>query len=291
MFFGSIPALITPFTPDGGIDADAFQAFVDWQIAEGSRGVVPVGTTGETPTLSHAEHKRVVELAVEAAAGRVPVIAGAGSNDTAAALEFTGHAARVGAAAALVVVPYYNKPTQEMLYRHFRSIHDAVEIPIIIYNVPARTVTDITVETMARLALLPRIVGIKDASNDLARPLRMRTEVGPDFCQLSGEDATAMAFAAQGGVGCISVTANAAPALCAGQWAAWEAGDLAAMAALRDRLGPLHRALFLESSPAPVKYACSLLGKAGPAVRPPLYGITDPTKRAVEAAMVHAGLL
>lgn len=286
-----MPALITPFAADGGIDSDAFQALVEWQIQCGSRGLVPVGTTGETPTLTHAEHKRVVELTVEAAAGRVPVIAGAGSNDTAAALEFADHAARVGAAAALIVVPYYNKPTQEMLYRHFKTIHDSVDIPIVVYNVPARTVTDITVETMARLALLPRIIGIKDASNDLARPLRMRTEVGADFCQLSGEDATAMGFAAQGGVGCISVTANVAPALCAQQWAAWEAGDLPTMAATRDKLGPLHRALFLESSPGPVKYAASLLGKASATVRPPLYEIEEATKRAVEAAMAHAGLI
>lgn len=291
MFSGSIPALITPFAADGSVDARGFQEFCAWQIAEGSSGLVPVGTTGESPTVSHDEHKRVVELCLEVAKGKVPVIAGTGSNSTAEAIELTRHAASVGADAALVVTPYYNKPTQEGLFQHFKAIHDAVEIPIIIYNIPGRSVIDMSVETMARLAALPNIVGVKDATADLARPLRVRTEIGSHFCQLSGEDATATAFLAQGGHGCISVTANAAPGLCAAMHAAWQGGDLARMAAIRDRLGPLHRALFLESSPAPVKYACTLLGKSTPHLRLPLVELTEPTKAAVRAALIHAGLL
>jgi len=291
-FRGSIPALITPLTADGSqVDADGFQKFVDWQIAEGSTGVVPVGTTGESPTLSHDEHHRVVELAIEAASGRVPVIAGAGSNSTSEAISLSRHAETAGADGLLIVTPYYNKPTQDGLYAHFRAIHDACGLPILIYNIPGRSVVDMSVETMKRLAELPRIVGVKDATNDLARPLRVRTEISPDFCQLSGEDATATAFFAQGGHGCISVTANVAPRLCAEQWAAWDAGDTATMAATRDRLGPLHRALFLESSPAPVKYAASLLGLCEPAIRLPLVPVGAGTKQAVEGALRHAGLL
>jgi len=290
MFEGSIPALITPFD-DNGVDGAAFQALIEWQIAEGSTGVVPVGTTGESPTLSHAEHKRVVELAVEAAARRVPVIAGIGSNSTAEAVDFARAAEAAGADAVLAVTPYYNKPSQEGLYQHYETIHDAVDLPIVIYNIPGRSVIDMSVETMARLARLPNIVGVKDASNDLARPLRTRLEIGPEFCQLSGEDATSAAFFAQGGHGCISVTANVAPRLCAEQWRAWKAGDLAGLAAARDRLGPLHRALFLEPSPAPVKYACSVIGKCRPLVRLPLVECTEPTRKAVRAAMEHAGLL
>lgn len=289
-FYGSIPALITPMTDDG-LDEDAFQAFVDWQIKEGSTGLVPVGTTGESPTVDHTEHRRVVELAIEVAKGRVPVIAGAGSNSTAEAIGLIRHAEKAGADAALVVLPYYNKPTQEGLYQHFKAVHDAADLPIVIYNIPGRCVIDMSVETMKRLADLPRIVGVKDATNDLARPLRTRVEIGPDFCQLSGEDATTTAFLAQGGHGVISVTANAAPRLCAEQFAAWQRGDVAEMARIRDLLGPLHRALFLESSPAPVKYACSLLGKCRPTVRLPLIEVSDETKRAVEAALAHAGLL
>jgi 4-hydroxy-tetrahydrodipicolinate synthase len=290
MFRGSICALITPFA-DGGLDEDAFQALIEWQIAQGTHGLVPCGTTGESPTLSHAEHMRVVELCVEAARGRVPVIAGAGSNATAEAIALTQHAAKAGADAALIVTPYYNKPTQEGLYQHFKAIHDAVDLPVIIYNIPGRSVVDMTIETMARLARLRNIVGVKDATNDLARPLRARVEIGPDFCQLSGEDATATAFLAQGGVGCISVTANVAPRQCADMQEAWRHGDLSTMASLRDRLAPLHRALFLESSPAPVKYAASLLGKGDGRVRPPLVAPGDATKEAVRAAMIHAGVL
>lgn len=290
MFHGSIPALITPFDSNG-VDEDGFQAFCDWQITEGSSALVPVGTTGESPTLTHAEHKRVVDLAIEAAAGRVPVIAGAGSNSTDEAIDFTRHARQAGADAVLVVTPYYNKPTQEGLYQHFKAVHDSADIPVLIYNIPGRSVVDMTVETMARLAALPNIVGVKDATNDLGRPGRVRHEIGREFCQLSGEDATAVAFYAQGGHGCISVTANVAPGLCAAQWRAWTAGDLAALAEIRDKLAPLHRALFLESSPAPVKYACSLIGRCAPKVRLPIVECTPPVREAIEDAMRHAGLL
>ena len=290
MFRGSIPALITPFTEDG-IDERAFQEFVAWQIAEGSHGVVPCGTTGESPTLSHAEHKRVVELCVEVARGRVPVIAGTGSNSTAEAIDFTRHAAAAGADAALVVTPYYNKPTQDGLFAHYKAIHDAVDLPIIIYNIPGRCVIDMTVETMARLAELRNIVGVKDATNDLGRPLVTRTTIGEDFTMLSGEDITVAAFLAQGGHGCISVTANVAPRACAALYDAWVAGDLETFGTMRDRLAPLHKALFIESSPAPAKYAASLLGKAASRVRSPLIEPKDTTKAAVRQAMEHAGLL
>ena len=290
MFRGSIPALITPFTEDG-IDERAFQEFVAWQIAESSHGVVPCGTTGESPTLSHAEHKRVLELCVEVAKGRVPVIAGTGSNSTAEAVEFTRHAAAVGADAALVVTPYYNKPTQDGLFAHYKAIHDAVDLPIIIYNIPGRCVIDMTVETMARLAELRNIVGVKDATNDLGRPLVTRTTIGADFTLLSGEDITVAAFLAQGGHGCISVTANVAPRACAALYDAWVAGDLETFGAMRDRLAPLHKALFLESSPAPIKYAVSLLGKAPARVRGPLVEPKESTRAAVRQAMEHAGLL
>ncbi len=293
MFHGSITALITPFT-ETGVDEDAFRAFVAWQIAEGSHGLVPCGTTGESPTLSHAEHHRVIDLCIEVARSaerEVPVIAGTGSNSTAEAVSLTRYAAEAGADAVLVVTPYYNKPTQEGLYHHFRAVHDAAEIPVIIYNIPGRSVVDMSVDTMKRLAELPRIRGVKDATADLARPLQTRLEIGEGFCQLSGEDATATAFLAQGGHGCISVTANAAPALCAQMQDAWRHGDLPTMQALRDRLAPLHRALFLESSPAPVKHACALLGRAPETVRLPLSQITPATRAAVRQAMVHAGLI
>ncbi len=290
MFQGSIVALITPFTADG-VDEQGFQSFVEWQIAEGTDGVVPVGTTGESTTLSHDEHRRVVELCVEVAKGKVPVIAGAGSNSTAEAIALTRHADAAGADGALVVTPYYNKPTQEGLYQHYKAIHDSADIPIVIYNIPGRSVIDMSVETMARLAELPNIVGVKDATNDLARPLRTRVEIGAEFRQLSGEDATATAFLAQGGHGCISVTANVAPRMCADMQRAWRDGALAAMAKIRDRLMPLHRALFLESSPAPVKYAAELLGRASARVRLPLVPPTEPTRAAVRDALAHAGLL
>lgn len=290
MFKGSIVALITPFR-EGKVDAVAFKDFVDWQIKQGTHGVVPVGTTGESPTLSHEEHRLVVSLTVEVAKGRVPVIAGTGSNSTEEAIALTRHAKEAGADAALVVTPYYNKPSQEGLYQHYKAIHDAVDLPIIIYNIPGRSVIDMSVGTMARLAKLPNIVGVKDATADLARPLRTRVEIGPDFCQLSGEDATVTAFLAQGGVGCISVTANVAPALCSQLHEAWQRGDLVEMARIRDILLPLHQAMFVETSPAPVKYAASLLGKSTPDVRLPLVPCSAEGRTVVEAAMRKAGLI
>lgn len=290
MFKGSIVALITPFR-EGKVDAVAFKDFVDWQIKQGTHGVVPVGTTGESPTLSHEEHRLVVSLTVEVAKGRVPVIAGTGSNSTDEAIALTRHAKEAGADAALVVTPYYNKPSQEGLYQHYKAIHDAVDLPIIIYNIPGRSVIDMSVATMARLAKLPNIVGVKDATADLARPLRTRVEIGPDFCQLSGEDATVTGFLAQGGVGCISVTANIAPALCSQLHEAWQRGDLVEMARIRDILLPLHQAMFVETSPAPVKYAASLLGKATPDVRLPLVPCSAEGRTVVEAAMRKAGLI
>jgi len=291
MFQGSLTALITPFAASGAVDERAFQEFVDWQISQGTEGVIPVGTTGESPTLTHDEHKRVVELCVEAAGGRVPVIAGTGSNSTHEAIDFTRHAKAAGADAALVVTPYYNKPTQEGLYQHYKAIHDAVDLPIVIYNIPGRCIVDMTVETMARLAKLPNIVGVKDATNDLARPLATRLAIGEDFCLLSGEDATIAAFLAQGGHGCISVTANVAPALCAQLHKAWRDKDMEAFARLRDTLMPLHAAMFVETSPGPVKVGAALLGKSSPATRLPMVPVSEATRVVVEAAMRKAGLL
>ncbi len=295
MFTGSLVALITPFkdgaVKDGAVDEEAFQSLVEWQIAEGTHGLVPCGTTGESPTLSHHEHRRVVEMCVEAADGRVPVIAGSGSNSTEEAIALTRHARQAGADAALVVTPYYNKPTQEGLYQHFKAIHDSTELPIIIYNIPGRSVVDLSVATMARLAQLPNIVGVKDATANLARPLDTRLAIGPSFCQLSGEDATVVAFLAQGGVGCISVTANVAPAECAALHDAWRIGDYEAVFRLRDRLGPLHNALFVETNPAPIKYAVSLLGRSSDAVRLPLVPVTEATRQQVRAAMAGLGLI
>ena len=290
MFYGSITALVTPFK-NGKVDDAAFQSFVDWQITEGTNGLVPVGTTGESPTLSHEEHRRVVELCVEAAGGRVPVIAGAGSNSTEEAISLASHAKKAGASAALVVTPYYNKPTQEGLYQHYKAIHDAADLPIIIYNIPGRCVVDMSMTTMARLAKLPNIVGVKDATADLARPLRTRIEIGPEFCQLSGEDATIVAFLAQGGMGCISVTSNVAPRLCSELHAAWRARDFAKVEELRDRLMPLHGSLFVETSPAPIKYAVSLLGRCTNEVRLPLVPVTEETQNTVRDAMVKVGIL
>jgi 4-hydroxy-tetrahydrodipicolinate synthase len=290
-FKGSIPALITPMS-NGSIDEERLRKLVEWQIAEGSHGIVPVGTTGESPTLTPEEHKSVVRIAVETARGRVPVIAGTGSNSTAEAIRYTEDAEDAGADAALVVVPYYNKPTQEGLYAHFRAVAEATKLPIFIYNVPGRTVTNITVETLARLAKdCGNIVGTKDASADLTRPSRQRQLSGPDFIQLSGEDGTALAFNAHGGVGCISVTANVAPRLCSEFQEATLAGDFKTALSIQDRLMPLHTALFIETSPAPVKYAASLLGLCDPHVRLPLVPVSDGTKQQVRAAMVHAGLL
>jgi 4-hydroxy-tetrahydrodipicolinate synthase len=290
MFKGSFTALITPMR-NGGVDERAFQDLVEWQIAEGTHGLVPVGTTGESPTLSHEEHMRVVELCIEAAAGRVPVIAGTGSNSTAEAIQLTQHAKQVGATAALVVLPYYNKPTPEGQYQHFKAIHDAVEIPIVIYNVPPRSAVDMTVETMARLAKLPRILGVKDATADLTRSLATKLAIGSEFCQLSGEDGTAIAFLSQGGHGCISVTSNVAPRLCAQMHNAWQAGRYPEAMAIHERLFPLHKALFCETSPGPVKYAASLIGRGMAEARLPICEIADSSKQKVKSAMISAGLL
>ena len=290
MLKGSLVALITPFR-NGAVDEKAFQSFVDWQIARGTEGVVPCGTTGESPTLSHDEHRRVVELCVEVAKGRIPVVAGSGSNSTAEAIALTRHAKEAGADAALVVTPYYNKPTQEGLYQHYKAINDAVDLPIIIYNIPPRCVIDMSVATMARLAKLPNIVGVKDATNDLARPMRTRATIGADFSMLSGEDVTAIAFLAQGGDGCISVTANVAPRACADMHAAWRKGATAAAMQINERLLLLHDALFCETSPAPVKFACSLLGTSTPEVRLPLVPASPQAQETVRAAMRSAGVL
>ena len=290
MLYGSIVALLTPFK-NGKVDEAAFQSFVEWQVAQGTHGLVPCGTTGESPTLSHEEHNRVVERCIEAAGGKVPVVAGTGSNSTEEAISLTQHAKKAGATAALVVTPYYNKPTQEGLYQHFKAIHDAADLPIVIYNIPGRSVVDMSVATMARLAKLPNIIGVKDATADLARPVRLLQEVGPDFIQLSGEDATALAFNAQGGVGCISVTANIAPAQCAAMQDAWRKGDVATAYRYRDLLTPLHDSLFVETSPAPVKYAASLLGKSTDEVRLPLVAASESTRTIVRDAMKKAGLL
>jgi 4-hydroxy-tetrahydrodipicolinate synthase len=277
---------------NGKVDEAAFRKFVAWQIKEGSHGLVPVGTTGESPTLSPEEHKRVVEICVEVAAGKVPVIAGTGSNNTAEAIEYTEHAEKAGADAALVVVPYYNKPTQDGMYAHFRAVAESVKIPIFIYNVPGRTVANISVDTLARLARdVPNIVGTKDASADLTRPSLQRLASGQGFIQLSGEDGTALAFNAHGGVGCISVTANVAPRLCSDFQNATLKGDFATALKLQDRLMPLHSAMFVETSPGPVKYAVSLIGHCEADARLPLIPVTEQTKKAVRAAMVHAGLL
>jgi 4-hydroxy-tetrahydrodipicolinate synthase len=289
MFQGSITALITPFR-NGAVDEKDYQSFIDWQIKEGTEGVVPCGTTGESPTLDHAEHNRVVELCVEVAKGRVPVIAGTGSNSTAEAIALTRHAKQAGADAALVVTPYYNKPGQEGLYQHYKAIAEAVELPIFIYNIPGRSVVDMSVATMARLAKLPNIVGVKDCT-ELGRPLRQRAAIGDDFIMLSGDDVTALAYLAQGGQGCISVTANVAPRQCADMHAAWKAGDVAKAQRINNRLAALHDALFVEASPAPVKYAASLLGKAMPDVRLPIVPASLHAQAAVREAMIAAGLL
>jgi 4-hydroxy-tetrahydrodipicolinate synthase len=291
MFKGSIPALVTPMR-NGSLDEEAFTAFVDWQIREGSSGLVPVGTTGESPTLSHEEHHRIVELCIEAAKGRVPVIAGAGSNSTREAVELAVHAEKAGADAVLVVTPYYNKPNQRGLYAHFKAVADAISIPLIIYNIPPRSIIDMSVETMAALHRdCGNVIGVKDATANLMRISLQRDAMGPEFNQLSGEDGTALGFMAHGGHGCISVTANVAPKLCAEFQAACLDGDFRTALAYQDRLTPLHRALFLEPSPAPTKYALSRLGHMREDVRPPIVTVTDETKAEIDAAMRHAGLL
>jgi 4-hydroxy-tetrahydrodipicolinate synthase len=289
MFKGSMPALVTPFS-DGAVDFDALKSLVEWQIAEGSHGFVPVGTTGESPTLTHDEHEKVIEVVVQAAAGRVPVIAGAGSNNTVEAVRFVEHAKAVGADAALVVTPYYNKPTQKGLIAHFSALNE-IGIPIIIYNIPPRSVIDMVPATMGELAKLPNIVGVKDATGDLSRVPKQRIACGKDFIQLSGEDATAVGFNAQGGVGCISVTANVAPRLCAEMQEATLAGDYAKALDYQDRLMPLHEAIFAEPGVAGAKYGLSVLERASDEVRLPLTGLEDTTKQKIQAAMRHAGLL
>lgn len=290
MLKGSLPALVTPFK-DGAVDFDALKHLVEWHVAEGSHGLVPVGTTGESPTLSHDEHEKVVECVVETVAGRIPVVAGAGSNNTAEGISLIQHAARVGADYALVVTPYYNKPTQAGLYAHFKAMHDAADLPIIIYNIPGRSVVDMSPETMGELAKLPRIVGVKDATGDLARVSKQRITCGADFIQLSGEDPTAHGFNAQGGVGCISVTANVAPKLCSELQEACLSGDYATALTLQDRLMPLHIAIFTEPGLAGAKYGMSLLGKSTEETRLPILPPTDGTKAKIRAGMVHAGLI
>ena len=287
---GSIPALITPFR-NGNIDERALAALVERQVAEGSHALVPCGTTGESATLSLEEHARVVELCVEAAAGKVPVIAGAGSNSTAHAIELARRCKAARADAVLVVAPYYNKPSQDGLVAHFKAINDAVDIPIVVYNVPARTVTDISVETMGRLAQLSNVIGCKDASADLSRVARHRAACGEDFIQLSGEDPSAVGFNAQGGRGCISVTANVAPKLCAQLQETTLEGAFEAARAVDAKLAALHKAMFVEPSPAPAKYACSLLGLCSDEVRLPLLTLSEPGKAAVRQAMTQAGLI
>ena len=290
MFKGSFVALITPFK-DGKVDEAAFVKLVEWQIEQGTHGLVPCGTTGESPTLSHDEHKRVVELCIKTARGRVPVIAGAGSNNTVEAIELTAFAKQAGADAVLSVTGYYNKPSQEGIYRHFKAVNDAVDIPIVLYNIPGRTIVDISLETMTRLFELKNIVGVKDATANLARVSLQRQTMGPEFCQLSGEDATALGFNAHGGVGCISVTANIAPKLCAEFQDATLAGDFKKALEIQDRLMPLHHALFLDPNPAPAKYAASLLGFCANELRLPLVPASAATEEQVRSAMRSAGLL
>ena len=289
-FQGSFTALVTPFK-NGSLDEGAFRGLVDWQLAEGTNGLVPVGTTGESPTLSHREHQQVVEWCIEQARGRAPVIAGAGSNSTAEAIEMAQGAEKAGADAVLVVTPYYNKPTQEGLYQHFKAINDAIGIPIIIYNIPSRSVIDMSVETMKRLFELKNVAGVKDATASMVRVSQQRQAMGTGFNQLSGEDATALGFMAHGGNGCISVTANVAPRLCAEFQGACLRGDFAAALKLQDKLMPLHHALFIETNPAPAKYALSVLGKCAETVRLPMVPVSEKTRASVREAMVHAGLI
>lgn len=290
MFKGSMPALVTPFK-NGAVDFDTLKRLVDWHVDQGSHGLVPVGTTGESPTLSHSEHEDVVTFVVKAAAGRIPVIAGAGSNNTDEAIRFLQHAEKAGAQAGLVVTPYYNKPTQDGLIRHFTMLHDSCDLPIIIYNIPGRSVVDMSPKTMGELAKLPRIIGVKDATGDLARVCAQRLTCGADFVQLSGEDATAHGFNAQGGVGMISVTANVAPALCAQMQEATLAGDFVTALEVQDRLMPLHHSIFVEPGLCGAKYAMSRLGLCDEEMRPPLFPVSQPTRDLIDNGLRHAGLL
>lgn len=289
-FRGSITALVTPFAA-GQFDEGGYRAFVDWQISNGTDALAPVGTTGESPTLSHAEHKRVVEVCVSETRGRVPILAGAGSNNTEEAVDLAKHAEKVGATGVLVVSPYYNKPSQEGLYRHFKAVNDAIGIPIILYNIPPRSVVDISIDTMKRLYELKNVAGVKDATGNVARTALQRDALGPDFIQLSGEDMTALAVLAHGGHGCISVTANVAPRLCADFQAAALKGDFKAALEIQDRLTPLHAALFVDPNPAGPKYALSLLGKIANELRLPMLPASPAAQAAVRAGMQHARLL
>ena len=288
-FRGSMTALVTPFK-NGKVDEAAFRGHVDWQIAQGTHGLVPVGTTGESPTLSHAEHKSVVEWCINEAKGRVPVIAGAGSNNTNEAVELSRHAEKAGADAVLIVTPYYNKPNQEGLYQHYKAINDAIGIPIIIYNIPPRSIVDMSVDTMARLYELKNIVGVKDATGNIVRVSQQRQAMGPDFIQLSGEDATALAFNVHGGHGCISVSSNVAPKACADFQNASLSGDYAKALTYQDKLFPHHTALFVEPNPAGPKYALSVLGRMSDEVRLPMVPTTEPTRAIIRKAMAFAGL-
>jgi 4-hydroxy-tetrahydrodipicolinate synthase len=291
MFSGSIVALVTPFDKDNQFDEQAYADLVEFHIANGTHGLVPCGTTGESATLTHEEHQRAVQICVETAKGRVPVIAGAGSNATHESIGLAQHALNCGADGILVVSPYYNKPTQEGIYQHYKAINDAVDIPIILYNVPSRTVSEIEVDTVLRLAELPNVAGIKDASVDLSRPVKMRVELGEDFCLLSGEDPTALAYLAQGGQGCISVTANVAPGSCAAMHNAWQAGDVKKAQEINNKLYPLHDAMFCETNPIPAKYSVAKLGYGSDAVRLPLVSLTEAGQKQVDKALSLAGVL
>ena len=290
MFFGSIPALITPFK-EGSIDYNSFNKIIEWSISEGSHGFVPCGTTGESPTLNHEEHKKVVEECIRIVDKRVPIIAGTGSNSTQEAIEFTSHAEKSGATAALIVTPYYNKPTQEGLYKHFESISNNTSLPIIIYNIPGRSVVDMSIDTMNELSKIPNIIGVKDATNDLFRPLLTRTKIKKDFCYLSGEDGTAIPYLAQGGHGCISVTANIAPKLCSEMHNAWRNNEIDNALKINLKLAKIHYALFVETSPGPVKFAAELLDLCSSETRLPLVPIKESTKNLVKNSMIEVGLI
>jgi len=290
MFKGSFVALITPFK-NGEVDKAAFKDFVEWQIGEVNHGLVPVGTTGESPTLSHDEHDEVIEMCIDVASGRVPVVAGTGSNSTREAIRLTKHAKQAGADAALIVTPYYNKPTQEGLYRHYAAIADAVDIPIVIYNIPGRSIVDMSVDTMARLSKNANIIGVKDSTGDAMRPMKTKAALGPKFCQMSGEDGAIVPFLAAGGDGCISVTANIAPRACSELHTAWQNRDLDTVMEIQARLLLLHMALFCEASPGPVKFGANLLGKCEPDTRLPLCEIAESSKALVREAMQSVGLL
>ena len=290
MFFGSIPALITPFNKDG-VDYDSVQKIIEWSIEQGSHGFVPCGTTGESPTLSHDEHKNVVDVCIKIVDKRVPVIAGTGSNNTVEAIEFTKHAEESGADGALIVTPYYNKPTQEGLYLHYKKIAESTNLPIIIYNIPGRSIVDMSIETMVELSKIKNIIGVKDATNDLFRPLLTRTKIKKDFCYLSGEDGTALAYLIQGGNGCISVTANIAPKLCSELHNHWKNKEIDEALQINLKLAKIHYALFIESSPGPVKYAAELLNLCSAETRLPIAPIKDSTKLIIKKCMSEANLI